>query len=92
MYHDKMLASAYRSDWIFDEWSSPSWQHERCDCRLIFTKSGESCIFGGHRDRYFSRRGRSRKSRQLQRRHERRRENRLIRWQVLDDMSELDEQ
>jgi hypothetical protein len=87
MYHDKMLASVYRADWIFGEWSGPNWQHEHCNCRLISTKSGEKCMLGGHRDRYFSRKGRSRKSRQQQRRYERRRENRLVRQHVLDEMS-----
>ena len=87
MYHDKMMASAYRDDWIFCEWSDPSWRHEYCDCRLVITKSGERRMLGGHRDRYFSRKGRSRKCRQQQRRRERRRENRLVRRQVLDEMS-----
>ena len=88
MYHGKMLASAYRSDWIFGEWLSPDWRHEHCKCRLTLTKSGERCMVGGHRDRYFSCNGRSRRARQQQRRCERRRENRLVRQQVLDEMDD----
>lgn len=88
MYHGNMLASAYRSDWIFIEWSGPSRLHENCKCRLIVTKAGEEYYFGGHRERYFSRKGRSRKSRQLQRRHKRRLENRLVSREILDETSQ----
>jgi hypothetical protein len=86
VYHGKMLASAYRADWIFGEWSDPEWKHEHCACRVVTTKSGEKCMRGGHRERYYSHNGRSRKSRQLQRRRMRRQYRSAWR-QLLDEMS-----